>query len=126
MNHYNDADLIKTLREQSNWLGFTEWLRDLFGMAADRIEALSGSKAKTKNCTGIRCIMQYDKVDPATCKCVSYCPQATPPLTNYDRLIIKSPEELADVIRCPHGICDDVKMNCGKCILDWLKQEAGE
>lgn len=43
------------------------------------------------NCTGKRCIMQFDKVDPATCKCVSYCPQATPPKTNanpsYDELL---------------------------------------
>ena len=32
------------------------------------------------NCTGERCIMQYDKVDPKTCKCLSYCPYATPPI----------------------------------------------
>ena len=34
------------------------------------------------NCTGKRCIMQFDKVDPATCKCVSYCPEATPPISD--------------------------------------------
>lgn len=34
------------------------------------------------NCTGIRCIMQTGTVDPATCDCVSRCPQATPPTTN--------------------------------------------
>ena len=36
------------------------------------------------NCTGKRCIMQYGKVDPATCEAVDYCPEATPPKTNSD------------------------------------------
>lgn len=40
------------------------------------------------NCTGKKCIIQYDKVDPATCQCVSYCPQATPPMANVDTIII--------------------------------------
>ena len=48
------------------------------------------------NCTGKRCIMQHDKVDPATCQCVSYCPQATPPKRNADRIREKSDEELAE------------------------------
>lgn len=48
-----------------------------------------------KNCTGERCIIQYDKVDPATCKAVDYCPQATPPLTKADRIRAMSDEELA-------------------------------
>lgn len=39
------------------------------------------------NCTGKNCIMQYDKVDPATCPCVPYCPQATPPKTNKKQFI---------------------------------------
>lgn len=47
------------------------------------------------NCTGKRCIMQFDKVDPATCKCVSYCPQATPPKTNADRIHSMTNAELA-------------------------------
>ena len=47
------------------------------------------------NCTGKHCIMQFDKVDPATCKCVSYCPQATPPKTNVDRIRSMTDEELA-------------------------------
>ena len=25
--------------------------------------------------------MQYDKVDPETCRSVSFCPQATPPIS---------------------------------------------
>ena len=45
------------------------------------------------NCTGKRCIMQYDKVDPATCQCVSYCPQATPPKTNNEELVKQLREE---------------------------------
>ena len=38
------------------------------------------------NCTGKKCIMQYGKVDPATCSAVSYCPQATPPVEDEDKL----------------------------------------
>ena len=48
------------------------------------------------NCTGKRCLMQYDKVDPATCPCVSYCPQATPPRTNGDCLRAMNNEELCN------------------------------
>lgn len=36
-------ELAKQLREQGNWLGFTERLRDLFVKAADAIEELSHS-----------------------------------------------------------------------------------
>ena len=38
--------------------------------------------------------MQYDKVDPATCQCISYYPQATPPRTNADRIRAMDDEEL--------------------------------
>ena len=87
------------------------------------------------NCTGKRCIMQFDKVDPATCKCVSYCPQATPPKTNADRIRSMTDEELADwyfdkffpcvpycsiLDECPEH--DDCKI----CLLDWLKQESAK
>lgn len=57
------------------------------------------------NCTGKRCIMQYDKVDPATCKCVSYCPQATPPKMNdvlKETRSIPSYDELLKVARAMH------------------------
>ena len=40
--------------------------------------------------------MQYDKVDPATCECVKYCPEATPPKTNADKIRAMSDEELAE------------------------------
>lgn len=88
------------------------------------------------NCTGKRCIMQFDKVDPSTCKCVSYCPQATPPMTNGDRIRSMSDEELADrfyFLRCDalrlegfEGLIEtrDEVLDWLKQVLDWLKQEA--
>ena len=84
------------------------------------------------NCTGKRCIMQYDKVDPATCPCVSYCLQATPPKTNADRIRSMSDEELADnfSLWCCKSKTDDSYCKsfgtCDKCWIDWLKQEAEE
>ena len=30
------------------------------------------------NCTGKNCIMQKGTVNPITCQCVDYCPEATP------------------------------------------------
>ena len=85
------------------------------------------------NCTGKRCIMQFDKVDPSTCKCVSYCPQATPPKTHADKLRSMSDEELAKWL--------DLLVNRAKIYgenkvwledtpryytdwLDWLREEA--
>ena len=89
------------------------------------------------NCTGERCIMQFDKVDPATCKCVSYCPQATSPKTNADRIRSMSDEELAKwliklldradanctLLPC-HGYCDG--KSCKEGMLDWLNREEEE
>ena len=48
------------------------------------------------NCTGVRCPMQYDKVDPATCPCVEYCPNATPPLTHGDLVRSMNNDELCE------------------------------
>ena len=78
------------------------------------------------NCTGKRCIMQYDKVDPATCRCVSYCPQATPPRTNADRIRAMDDEELAEYM---HRILENVNSNPEICpsisfLKLWLSQEA--
>ena len=78
------------------------------------------------NCTGKRCIMQYDKVDPATCQCVSYCPQATPPRTNADRIRAMDDEELAEYM---HRILENVNGNPEICpsisfLKLWLSQEA--
>ena len=88
-----------------------------------------------KNCTGIRCIMQLGKVDPATCPAVGYCQQATPPTTRADKFRAMTDEELAEYIdkhtseamwcknpplECPEG------EECVKCILDWLRQEVSK
>ena len=82
-----------------------------------------------KNCTGIFCPMQYGKVDPATCKAVDYCPQATPPKTNADRIRSMSDEELAELLVSTDGDfppnCEDVPVSKLEAYwLDWLKQEA--
>lgn len=80
-----------------------------------------------KNCSGINCPMQYGVVDTATCPAAECCPNATPPLTNYDRIVFKSPEELAEwiaggVLNLTGGA---LKM-ATEAWLDWLKQEATE
>ena len=77
-----------------------------------------------KNCTGIFCPMQFGTVDPATCQAVDYCPQATPPKTNADRIRSMTDEELAKKIS---GI-ESFALTCGggwppEKWLDWLKQE---
>ena len=76
-----------------------------------------------KNCTGILCPMQHGRVDPATCKAVDYCPQATPPRTNADRIRAMSDEELADFL---HEEMMAAIVRGWKSWLDWLKQEAKE
>lgn len=57
------------------------------------------------------------------------------PMTNYNRIISKTPEELAEWIdtvfaECewcrPEKIDDDCERDCKLCILDWLKQEKNE
>ena len=76
------------------------------------------------NCTGKRCIMQHGKVDPATCQCVSYCPQATPPRTNGDRFRAMNNEELCDeyfrILNHVLGRYTDSRAG----LLEWLKQQA--
>ena len=76
------------------------------------------------NRTGKRCIMQFDKVNPATCKCVSYCPQATPPKTEGDRIRSMSDGELTNFF-------DDIETKAYMSEyrgvlgwLEWLKQES--
>ena len=89
------------------------------------------------NCTGKRCLAQYNKVDPATCTAVPYCPQATPPKTNADRIRSMTDEELAKWLgtrghECPErwkacniGIVDH-EDDCIPCWLKWLKEEVKE
>ena len=78
-----------------------------------------------KNCSGINCPMQYGVVDPATCEAVNYCKYATPPITNYGRIISMTPEELAKIMS---GL-ESFALTFGggwppEKWLDWLKQEA--
>lgn len=72
-----------------------------------------------KRCTGINCIMQYDKVDPATCQAVDYCPQATPPKSIADKIRCMTVEEMASFfdLHVPGYWRRDAW-------LKWLKQEA--
>ena len=64
----------------------------------------------------------------------SDCPECFEQLTNYDRLISKTPEELAELFShlcCPYSLggkvdCNAGKKGCYQCWLDWLKQEATE
>lgn len=80
-----------------------------------------------KNCTGILCPMQCGTVDPATCQAVDYCPQATPPKTNADKIRSMTDEELAKKIS---GI-ESFALTCGggwppEKWLDWLRQEVNK
>lgn len=59
--------------------------------------------------------------------------QAPKPITNYDRIISKTPEELARYMTevqmyagCPNDGAMDCRDNCALCWLDWLKQEVTE
>ena len=74
------------------------------------------------NCTGERCIMQHDKINPATCKCVSYCPQATLPKTNADHVRAMSDEELVEwywwMLHYVQGYTDS-----RVALHEWLKQD---
>ena len=57
------------------------------------------------------------------------------PITNYDLLIRKTPEELAEFIanavdccncKHPRNGCSENDETCAACWLDWLKEEASE
>lgn len=79
------------------------------------------------NCTGIRCILQAGTVDPATCSCVSSCPQATPPKTWADTIRAMTEEQLAEAFMATekYGRIH----NGGRTLewwLDFLRQEAAE
>lgn len=57
--------------------------------------------------------------------------QSKKPITNYDRLVSKSPEELAEFIGgdpmhdiCPNNCHEDLDRPCKVCVLEWLKQES--
>jgi len=74
----------------------------------------------------------YDALDG--CKSNGGCGK---PITNYDRIISKTPEELAEWLRniryswtcLPRdngNRCADFKDDCNACWLDWLRQETKE
>ena len=71
------------------------------------------------NCTGMRCPMQHDKIDPSTCIAFSYCEYATPPKTNADYIRAMSDEELSVWIGNVFGGSKSEW-------LDWLKNQKGE
>lgn len=57
----------------------------------------------------------------------------TKPITNYEMLIRKTPEELAEFIGgdpmhdiCPNNCHDDLDRPCKVCVLDWLREEVKE
>lgn len=59
------------------------------------------------------------------------CKKRHKPITNYDRIISQTPEELATWLNCNprlcpppwmNGLCPDGK-GCENCWLEWLKQE---
>ena len=90
------------------------------------------------NCSGINCPMQYGAVDPATCPAISFCPHATPPRTNSDRIRSMTDEELALYLyhrgngsEYCYGICAyqheckgyHPEEFCIAQITKWLKQE---
>lgn len=80
------------------------------------------------NCTGRNCIMQYDKVNPATCPCVPYCPNATPPKTNADKIREMTDEELAELLDQTYFNGMVVGKNSRHSVdikywLKWLKEE---
>lgn len=57
---------------------------------------------------------------------------APKPMTNYSRLVSKTPEELARWIASRKETCPPINgykcsiMTCEECWLDWLKQEVNE
>jgi len=77
-----------------------------------------------KNCTGIFCPMQYGKVDPATCPRVSYCPQATQPKTNADRIRAMTDEELAHLLHSAEEHLFTGNLWNYEKWTEWLKEEA--
>ena len=59
------------------------------------------------------------------------CKKRKKPITNYDRIVSKTPEELAmwiahpKISYCQHDICDG-ETDCAECALQWLKEEVNE
>lgn len=72
--------------------------------------------------------MSVSEINALKKACVSLMRRVSP-LTNYDRLISKTPEEMAEWINNNSCLCAPGKEpcedgECEECWLDWLKQEA--
>ena len=84
-----------------------------------------------KKCTGIKCPMQYNAVDPENCNAVDVCQYATPPITMADKIramsdeeLAKTLEEFADCFDCPaKEKCDEARDGCVGGLLAYLKSE---
>lgn len=53
----------------------------------------------------------------------------TKPITNYDRIISKSPEEMAEFMaktHCVHKAPHCRESDCTQCWLDWLQKEVSD
>lgn len=86
-----------------------------------------------KNCPAYaKCLASYRG---SLCKAIRATYGLGDHITEYDRLVRKSPEEMSEFIEkltkglivppgCPKAGCKSEY--CQKCWLDWLKQEAGE
>lgn len=81
-----------------------------------------------------KCTAQYRG---SRCAALRYSYGLDDPKTNYDRIISKSPEELAEIMvsDCPPNYpkgerCEyeknDGNLDCAACWLDWLKEEETE
>ena len=55
-----------------------------------------------------------------------YSSTSVPIITNYDRVIRKTPEELVKHLACQWKECKNMDADCEKCLLDWLREEISE
>ncbi len=88
------------------------------------------------DCLNSECVWRAPSwgIDPPAMDCPE---KKTPPATNYDRIIRKTPEDLAEFILKIKGHCkaatfgpfecpytENFTTDCVKCWLDWLKEAA--
>lgn len=72
-----------------------------------------------------RFLLHMEKREDAS-RCRYFIPK---PITNYDSVIRKTPEALAEFLaeyRCVHKAPHCIEANCAQCWLDWLKEEVKE
>ena len=77
---------------------------------------------KEIKCTGIRCIIQYDKVDPPNCSFAESCWYRTKPITNGDLVRLMNNKELNEwywgMLKYTQGYTDS-----RQALLEWLEKE---